>query len=608
MIAELVTGALCPDNLCLDDLRCAVRELLDDRGQMQSVLKESEDRNLLLLACVADLKTRLDVSEQDRIEQKLQIQDLKLKIKGLKLSQDQSKHKSEKLTPEKRKELGLDEPQISGLLEKEKKRRKKKGDRQKKKGGGRKSLTGLGLPVYTQVLDVPPEEREGLEYLGTKVTEELGCEPRRLYIRRIEQRMYGRKGISTPMAVAPLPPRVIPRAAVSVSFLVHVIVSKYVDHIPLYRQKLIDERSGVVVERNKRARYVQDVATLLEGVYEQLRILILTGRYIHIDEAFTKVLDPKRRGKARTAFMWGFYGPQVEAVYMKFSQTRDHENILQFFPEDWSGDVHTDGAEMYPCAFEKRPGIVHYECLNHLRRYVLEALECGQKDAAPLLELIGELYDLEAEADAVGLSPEQRGPFRAVFAKPILERLKAEFSALKEREAPAGTPDGATKGPPLLGKLRTAVLYGMRRWDHLVSYADSGNGHICIDQNPIERQWRPQKVGQRNYLFIGHPNAGPSAAIIYSVVSTCRLVGVDPAEYLTWVLPQLAALPKLDPARTAAAEGLLPHDFRALKLAQAETVKVRPPPLNSPCSTRSPMGKARVRKPHHTHNASTLAA
>jgi hypothetical protein len=116
------------------------------------------------------------------------------------------------------------------------------------------------------------------------------------------------------------------------------------------------------------------------------------------------------------------------------------------------------------------------------------------------------------------------------------------------------------------------------------------------------------KVGQRNFLFIGHPNAGKHAAVIYSVVSTCRLVGVDPGEYLTWVLPKLAASPKLEPAKTAAAQRLLPHDFRALKLAQAEAAKQRPPPARIPCSTRPPMGHARTGKPHHTHDANALAA
>jgi len=238
----------------------------------------------------------------------------------------------------------------------------------------------------------------------------------------------------------------------------------------------------------------------------------------------------------------------------------------------------------------------------------LEAVECGQKEAVPLLEDVTELYDLEAEADMVGLSPEKRGLFRHTHAKPILERLKAEFTRLKERECPAGTPDGATKGPPLLGKLRTAVNYAVRRWEHLSRYAEPGNGHVCIDQNPIERLWRPQKVGQRNYLFIGHPKAGKHAAVIYSVVATCRLVGVDPEEYLNWVLPKLAASPKLDPARTEAAKGLLPHDFKALKLAQAEAAKQRPPPARSPCSTRPPWGHERVRKPRHTNDATTLAA
>jgi transposase len=228
MITELTTGAVSPDNLSPEDLRTAVREFLEDRGQRDSVLKTSEDRNLLLLAWGMGLQVRLDISEIERIK-------LKLQIEGLK--QGQGKHRSEKMTDEKREQCGLPpkSPQASDLVKK--KRRKKKGER--KKGGGR-GPQPKHLHVITQVLDVPPEEREGLEYLGTKVWDELACEPRRFYTLRYEQRMYGPKGCTTPTVIAPLPPQVIPKAAVSVSFIVHVIISKYADHIPLYRQAQID--------------------------------------------------------------------------------------------------------------------------------------------------------------------------------------------------------------------------------------------------------------------------------------------------------------------------------------------------------------------------------
>ena len=112
---------------------------------------------------------------------------------------------------------------------------------------------------------------------------------------------------------------------------------------------------------------------------------------------------------------------------------------------------------------------------------------------------------------------------------------------------------------PLFGKLREAVTYATRRWRHLAGYAKVDHGHINIDQNPIERCFRPTKVGLRNYLFIGHPKAGWRSAVIYSIIATCRLLDVNPEDYLRWVLPKLAA------ATNKTATGLLPHDFKRLQ-------------------------------------------
>jgi transposase len=586
MITESATGSLCPDSLGRDAARSAVRELLNRCEELQAALNASNDTCLMLAAWNAELQAQLDAAD-------IKAQEQRLTIEGLR--QGQGKHKSEKLTPAKREQLGL--PETPKACDPATRLPAKK----KRKGGGRGPLS-RALPVLTRVIDLPPEERKGLVYLRTEVTEKLECEPRRFYLLRIERRVYGSKDRSTPPIMPPLPPQVIPKAAVSVSFIVHILVSKYVDHIPLYRQACIDERDGVVVRRNKRSRYVEEAALLLRAIHEQLKMLILSGRYIHIDEAFTKVLDRKRKGKARVAYMWGFYGPEVQAMYMEFSLSRGHEILLGFLPKEWTGGVHSDGAKMYTSALQERPNIVHYECVNHLRRYVLEAVECGQKEAVPLLEGIGELYDIETEATERGLTPEQRADLRHAKARPVLERLKAKFDELKKRDKPSGESDGSQKRMPLLGKLRTAVNYGVARWKQLARYAEAGNGHICIDQNPIERQWRGQKVGQRNHLFIGHPDAGWQAAVIYSVVATCRLVGVDPAEYLTWVLPKLAA------AKTTTASGLLPHDFKQLKLAQAAAAKQRPPTVHSPCSTRPPTGHRRPHAPHRPPDTNALAA
>jgi len=286
---------------------------------------------------------------------------------------------------------------------------------------------------------------------------------------------------------------------------------------------------------------------------EQLKQKILGSGHIQVDETFTKLLDPERRGRSHDAYLWGYHAPHEKAIVLEFSPTRNGEILYDFFSARWTGIAQTDGAMMYPRVFRHRPGITHIECIAHLRRYLLDAIKSDERQAIPLLRDITELYRIERLARLLGLTHEQRGFLRHARAKPILKRLQRRFRAL-DHAAPAS------------GNLREAVTYANGRWPHPARYAKIGFGHVHIDQNPIERCFRPGKVGLRNYLFIGHPAAGWRSAVIYTVVSTCRLVGVNPESYLTWVLPQLAA-----GTNRSTASGLLPHDFARLAESDALT-------------------------------------
>ena len=206
------------------------------------------------------------------------------------------------------------------------------------------------------------------------------------------------------------------------------------------------------------------------------------------------------------------------------------------------GAAQTDGYQVYPSVFRDRPNVIHLECMAHLRRRVVEAVRADELEALPLLKDITELDRIEREADARGLDVLQRGYWRHGLAKPILKRLQRRFHALSSTALPAS-------------KLGEAVTYAKNRWPHLAGYAKAGFGHVSIDQNPVERMIRPTKLGSRNWLFIGNPKSGWCSAVIYSIVGTCRLLGVNPEAYLTWVLPKLAA------ATNKSATALLPHDY-----------------------------------------------
>ena len=446
--------------------------------------------------------------------------------------------KSEKLNPAQRALFGLTElPVMPPAPQGKSPRASAKGKRR----GGRRAAP-QNLPIHREVIDLPEEQKAGLVMIREEITEQIEYTPSQFYRKQIVRPVYASRQRAHAPIVAALPPQVIPQAGVGPGFLTHVVIAKYVDHIPLHRQERIDARGGIWIGRQARCRYVEAVAHLLISIHQQLKRKILDSRYVQVDETFTKLLDPDRRGRSRDAYLWGYHAPDVPAIVLEFSPSRSGAILHEFFPRDWQGDVQSDGAKMYPGVFKHRPDIRRFECIGHLRRYVLEAIKADEMQALPLLRDIDELYRIERQATELGLTAARRGMFRHAKAKPVLKRLQRRFRSLE-------------RGAPVFGKLREAVTYATNRWPNLARYAKVGCGHIHIDQNAIERCFRPTKVGLRNYLFIGYPAAGWRSAVIYSVVGTCRLIGVNPQAYIRWVLPKLAA------ATNRTVDNLLPHDF-----------------------------------------------
>ena len=178
---------------------------------------------------------------------------------------------------------------------------------------------------------------------------------------------------------------------------------------------------------------------------------------------------------------------------------------------------------------------------------MLAAMVAHEKEMTPILRDITALYRIERRArKRLNLTDEQRGHYRHLYAKPILKRIQKHFKKLEN-------------SPNLEGALHEVVTYANNRWQHLAAYSHLNNGHINIDQNPVENIFRPTKLGQKNWLAIGHPDAGWRYAVLYTVLGTCRLLHLNPEAYLQWVLPKLGT-----GTNKTTAQGLLPHDFAAL--------------------------------------------
>jgi transposase len=413
-------------------------------------------------------------------------------------------------------------------------------------GGGRRAAPE-NLPVLETIrIDLPAEQKAGLVWMRDEVSYEQDYQPSQFFRRQIIRPMYAHPRRAHGPLIAPMPARVIPQSMVGPGFLAHMLVGKYVDHVPYYRQERIDLRGGLYISDKARVRYTEHCALLLLTIYYQLIRRILDSGYVSVDETTVKLLDPDRPHKAQDSWLWTYLGPKAQAIVFQFGVTRGGENLQAFFPGNWRGQLQSDGYVVYESFGKQQPGIVLFGCWTHARRRAVDAIKSGAGEKAlTLVEEINELYAIETEAKKRGYTSAQRGYYRYAKCRPVFKRLKARFEALKRDELPSS-------------HLGDAAKYALNRWSELVRYAKPGYGHINIDQNPVESNIRPTKIGAKNWMHIGHPKAGWRSAVIYTVVGTCRLLKIDPQAYLTWVLPKLAA------ATTRDTSGLLPHDYARL--------------------------------------------
>ena len=414
-----------------------------------------------------------------------------------------------------------------------------------RKGGGRRAAPA-NLPIERVVLDVPAGEREGCIQIREEVTEEIDYVPSRFIRRHYVRPVYAHPGKLSAPVVAALPARVIPQGSVGVGLLAHIVVSRYTDHLPFYRQEQIFARSGVQLDRQKLSRWAEHVALLLKGIHTQLRERVLATGYIQADETAVKLLDAERPGAARDSWLWTYLAPGAQALVFDFHESRGRDSPRNFIPEDWQGVLQTDGYELYRALCNERPQIVQAGCMAHARRKWVEAADGGGELVAAILADFALLYRIETEARERQLSPQERAQLRQDRSELRLAQLQQKLQRARELALPQS-------------RMGLAAQYALGRWSVLTRFAQPGYGHVEIDNNPVENCIRPTALGKKNWLFIGHPDAGWKAAVLYSVLGTCKLLKINPELYLAWVLPKLAAA-----TSTTAASGLLPHDYAAI--------------------------------------------
>jgi transposase len=416
-------------------------------------------------------------------------------------------------------------------------------DAERKKRSKRAAQPQQGLPAHLPREDVvhsgcAPDCKcgacgTGLQRIGQDVCEVLDYEPGSFKVIRHIRPKFACSQCNTITQEA-APSRPINRCLAGAGLLAQVLVSKYCDHIPLYRQNQIYARAGVHVERSTQCDWVAGCANLLEPLVQSLHKYVLSAYKVHTDDTPVPVLSPGR-GKTKTARLWvyarddrSWADPSPPAVWYQYSENRKGENPKRHLG-GFAGVLQADAYAGYDKLFADGR-IVEAACWAHCRRKFYEIHERQERASGTLahqaLQRIGALYAIEQEVR--GHSAEQRRLHRQTNAKPLLLQLQHWLNeSLSQLSA---------KSP-----MAAAIGYALGNWRALNVYVE--DGRIEIDNNTAERTLRGVVLGRKNYLHFGSDSGGSRAAIIYSLVGTCKLNGVDPYAYLRHVLERIADHP-----------------------------------------------------------------
>ncbi|MCO5068575.1 MAG: IS66 family transposase, partial [Kiritimatiellae bacterium] len=381
--------------------------------------------------------------------------------------------------------------------------------------------------------------------IGEEISEQLDYEPGHfLKLRTVRRTWVKRNDPDAVPMTAPLLPKLLERGILAPGLLAHILVSKYMDHLPLHRQEIIfDQRHGVYLPRQTLARGVELAADWLRPIVDQILAEQLAGGYVQIDETPVKYLNPGQ-GQTSQGYFWAVKTPNGDTVY-HWTPGRGHEHLLNILPENFNGTIQCDGYGAYRTMLKKRSGVQLAGCWAHVRRKFHETFE--QKDtpvrSAWILGQIGQLYAIERTLRKSRAGPNLRAAVRAAQSRPILNRLKKLFTKIQNQHRPQS----------LMGK---ALSYALGQWEQLDIFIE--DGRLEIDNNQVENAIRPTALGRKNWLFIGAQEAGWRSAVIYSIIQSCKAHGVEPYTYLKDVLTRLPAMtnhqiPTITPKAWAAA-------------------------------------------------------
>lgn len=371
----------------------------------------------------------------------------------------------------------------------------------------------------------PAEDVTGLKRIGEEVTEVLDYKAGELFVKKYVRPKYARPE-NAGVAIGTLPVRPLEKAMAGEGLLAQIITDKYIDHLPLHRQMQRFERSGVKLAYSTLTDWVSNTCTLITPLFEALKKEVLQSNYLHVDETPIRVMDKDKKGETHRGYYWVYQNSKEKTVFFDYREGRGREGPVEIL-ENFKGYLQTDGFTVYD-RFDKKEGVTLLHCMAHARRKFSDALNNDESRATHALTEIQKLYAIERSCKEQSLLPEKIKDIRQQESVPILLTLgkwmKDQYQQVLSK-----------------GDIGEALAYSIKRWDRLMIYTEDGK--LNIDNNPVENSIRPVALGRKNYLFAGSHEAAKRSGMLYSLLGTCKMHGIEPNAWLKEVLSKIPAHP-----------------------------------------------------------------
>lgn len=373
------------------------------------------------------------------------------------------------------------------------------------------------IKIYPEGYDESSVEKP----IGEEITEILEEIPGKFFVKKIIRYKFGNKATGG-VVIGELPSRPIEKGLFGELLLTRILIDKYCDHLPVYRQQQRFQRAGIKLAYSTLVDVPRQVCKLFLPLYEELKKQSIKGNYLQIDETPHPVLDSNTKGKTHRGFLWVYRSVQERLVLFDYREGRGREGPREIL-KNFKGFIQTDGYAVYD-DFDRHPDITVTGCMAHARRYFEKALDNDKARAEYFMNRIQSLYEVERVIREEKKSEEEKLEIRNNLSIPVLNELQNWMEQNMQQVTPASP----------IGK---AIAYSLSRWKKLVAY--STHPFLEIDNNLVENAIRPTVLGRKNYLFSGSHEGAKRAAMIYSFIGSCKMNDVNPEKWLADVLLKL---------------------------------------------------------------------